>query len=386
MTVRRIKSSTLDQYGAALVHLWERQVLMKINSNPHPRNHFKGLLKKAKADEERIKKTNYEDRGVGTVMDGYTTTDEIANVVRFYFSEKKTSDLRNGLCFLLSHFCLLRGESARKAELPDLQVVDLENEGIGKCPALVLIMRQGKTNKFGKLEVGACMRNAKVEICPFMMLGAYFFARFHFENEPFPSFERSEHWFNHKVLLASKGNPTMEMRYNCHRDAIEKAFNACKITSSKKTHIGRGSAARMADLQGVDEADIRRMGRWNNSSMHGAYLTGLPRGIMRSLSGFPTQGTFFLPRNTVEPCQALQEKLFPLASIWLEKIHSGQAEQTVAAEGFLHLLLTLRITFLQDSVYMQKAIPDHPIWRHSLFVDPLYLEFKRYVILFMRVV
>ncbi|KAI8361725.1 hypothetical protein BD560DRAFT_437219 [Blakeslea trispora] len=26
---------------------------------------------------------------------------------------------------------------------------------------------------------------------------------------------------------------------------------------------------------------------------------------------------------------------------------------------------------------MQKAIPDHPIWRHSLFVDPLYLEFKR---------
>ncbi|KAI8340419.1 hypothetical protein BD560DRAFT_412367 [Blakeslea trispora] len=98
---------------------------------------------------------------------------------------------------------------------------------------------------------------------------------------------------------------------------------------------------------------------------------------MRSLAGFPTQGTFFLSRNTVEPCQALQEKLFPLASVWLEKIHSGRAEQTVAAEGFLRLLLTLRITFLQDSVYMQKAIPDHPIWRHSLFVDPLYLEFKR---------
>lgn len=369
----------MEQYGAALVHLWERQVSMKINSNPHPRQFFKGLLKQSKVDEERTKKANFEDRGVGTIMDGYTTTDEIASVIRFYFSGKKTSDLRNGLCFLLSHFCLLRGESARQAEFPDLQVVNLEDEGIGKCPALVLIMRQGKTNKFGRLEIGACMRNAKVEICPFMMLGTYFFARFHFENEPFPSFQRSEDWYNYKVLLASKSDPTAEMSYNSHRDAIQKAFTACKITSSKKTHLARGAAARMADLQGVNESEIRRMGRWNNSSMNGAYLTGLPREIMRSLAGFPQKGMFFLQRNTVEPCQELQSKVFPLASVWLEKIHSDQAEQTVAAEGFLSLLMILRATFLQDSVYMQRIVPDHPIWRHSLFADPLYLDFKRCV-------
>ncbi|KAI8364196.1 hypothetical protein BD560DRAFT_173227 [Blakeslea trispora] len=102
-----------------------------------------------------------------------------------------------------------------------------------------------------------------------------------------------------------------------------------------------------------------------------------PRNIMRSLAGFYQQGMFFLPRNTVEPCQALQSKVFPMASVWLEKIHSGHAEQTVAAEGFLRLLLTLRTTFLQDSVFMQNVVPDHPIWQHELFLDPLYLEFKR---------
>lgn len=32
--------------------------------------------------------------------------------------------------FLLCHFCLLRGESSRKIEFPDLFALDLEGEGI----------------------------------------------------------------------------------------------------------------------------------------------------------------------------------------------------------------------------------------------------------------
>lgn len=124
--------------------------------------------------------------------------------------------------------------------------------------------------------------------------------------------------------------------------------------------------------------DIRRMGRWNNySSLNGAYLTGLPRGIMRSFAGFPQQGTFFLPRNTTIPSENLQSKFFPEASMWLSKIHEGHAEQTVSAESFLRLVLTLRITFLQDSVFMQKIFPNHPVWKHELFQDREYLEFKR---------
>lgn len=363
---RVIQFATLSQYGAALVYLWERQRQMKINSNSHPRETFAPLLERVKREEEEVKKANFEDRGVGTVMDGYTTTDQIADITAFYFGEKSVKDFRNNLSFLLSHFCLLRGESARKAELPDLQLVDIENEGSGACPAMVLVMRQGKTNKYGRLEIGACLRNARVEICPFMMLGAYFFSRFHIEGEPFPTFARSRNWFNIKILKHTQ-DPSTEWTYNSHLAAIDKAFKACKITSSKKTHVNRGAAARMADLQGVDESDIRRMGRWNNSSINGAYLTGLPRGIMRSLAGFPQQGTFFLPRNTTIPSKSLQAKAFPEASLWLSKIHEGHAEQTVSAEGFLKLMLTIRITFLQDSVFMQQKFPNHFIWQHELF-------------------
>ncbi|KAI8875984.1 hypothetical protein K501DRAFT_153602, partial [Backusella circina FSU 941] len=117
-------------------------------------------------EKEEAKRANFEDRGVRTITDGYTITDQIANITAYYFEQKTVNDLRNSLSFLLSHFCLLHGESVRKAEPPDLQVVNVEGEGSGECPAMILVMRQGKTNKFGKLEIGACLRNARVEICP----------------------------------------------------------------------------------------------------------------------------------------------------------------------------------------------------------------------------
>lgn len=190
------------------MHLYERQVSLKINSNPHPRQTFAGLLQRIRKQEEETKLANFEDRGVGTIMDGYTTTDEIANIISFYFGENSVQDLRSALSFLLSHFCLLRGEAARRAELPDLQMVNLEGEGSGKCPAMVLVMRQGKTNKFGKLEIGACLRNKRVEICPFMMLSVYLFGRFHVEGESFPNFEKSQNWFNIKILV-KRGHTTV---------------------------------------------------------------------------------------------------------------------------------------------------------------------------------
>jgi hypothetical protein len=82
-------------------------------------------------------------------MNGYITTDEIAKIVNYFFGLNGTKGLRNAVAFLLSHFCLLRGDSARKAEFPGLQVINLENEGFLRCPAMVLMMRQGKNKQMG---------------------------------------------------------------------------------------------------------------------------------------------------------------------------------------------------------------------------------------------
>ncbi|SAM00912.1 hypothetical protein [Absidia glauca] len=57
---------------------------------------------------------------------------------------------------------------------------------------------------------------------------------------------------------------------------------------------------------------IRRHGRWNNTTMNGAYLTNLPRELVRSMACFPTWGRFFyLARAALNPPTKLCKKLFP---------------------------------------------------------------------------
>lgn len=134
----------------------------------------------------------------------------------------------------------------------------------------------------------------------------------------------------------------------------------------------------MADLSGASESDIRRQGRWNNTTMNGAYLTSLPRGVMRAMAGFPTsEGHFYLSRAQLMPSQNLLKKVFPDVDYWYDRIASGACQQTAAARGFLDLLKVLRISFLQDSVVMKERHPHHPLWNHPIFHDSEYIAFKR---------
>ncbi|KAI8076818.1 uncharacterized protein BX664DRAFT_246057, partial [Halteromyces radiatus] len=133
--------------------------------------YVKDLLKMVKNKEYEVSRGNYEDRGEGTLADGYTSNDQVADVVKAFLSrtQRHGEQLRGALAFLLSHYMLLRGESIRKLEMTDLQTINLENEAARQgmdCPALVMIMRQGKTNRHNRLELAGCMRNIRVEICP----------------------------------------------------------------------------------------------------------------------------------------------------------------------------------------------------------------------------
>jgi hypothetical protein len=99
-------------------------------------------------------------------------------------------------------------------------------------------------------------------------------------------------------------------------------------------HAARGASARMADLNAVAESDIRRQGRWNNSAMNGAYLTTLPRGIVRSMAGFLTaEGHFYLPRAQVIPQNRLLKKYSLMSTIgmivWLITVASELVQQKV---------------------------------------------------------
>ncbi|SAM09572.1 hypothetical protein [Absidia glauca] len=103
-----------------------------------------------------------------------------------------------------------------------------------------------------------------------------------------------------------------EWSSSSHRESIGKAISSPGIRSNKKTHINCGSSARMAGNVCANVDQIRSEGPWNNITINGAYLTNLPRELLRSMAGFPTYARFFyLARAALNPPTSLCKKLFP---------------------------------------------------------------------------
>ncbi|SAM01043.1 hypothetical protein [Absidia glauca] len=84
--------------------------------------------------------------------------------------------------------------------------------------------------------------------------------------------------------------------------------------SPQRESIGKAlsSPARMAGnvFANVDEIQCQR--RWNCTTINDAYLTNLPRELVRSMAGFPTYGRFFyLGCTALNPPTSLCKKAFP---------------------------------------------------------------------------
>src|SRR5439155_602085 len=123
----------------------------------------------------------------------------------------------------------------------------------------------------------------------------YFFYRWHITNEDFPRFTTNSDWFDVKVAKGVYRDRAMT--YSAQLNAINRAFKACNISSNKKTHAGRGSGARHAEIDGATEDQLRRHGQWNMQSMEACYLTSLPRQSIRIINGFHEEkGQFWIPR------------------------------------------------------------------------------------------
>ncbi|CAD7067501.1 unnamed protein product, partial [Tilletia caries] len=237
-------------------------------------------------------------------------------------------------------------------------------------------MDNGKTNAYGRIDYGGCMRAKNASECPHNALAFSLFQRFHIDNEPFPTFQRRENWYHFHLLVHEER--TVAMQYNNHYHIMKRILGSLDIHTSKKTHLNRGGAARHAEDSGASEGEIRRAGRWNVQQMQGCYLTGLPRKAMRALAGFPTKpGAYHLPRATINPPPALLNKIWPDVEGALLGIEQGRLEKDLAAQGFLRLLVYLRTVLVQDAVVMRKQFPQHPIFQHTIFADPLFIDYAK---------
>lgn len=165
-----------------------------------------------------------------------------------------------------------------------------------------------------------------------------------------------------------------------HARFMMRAFISAGIfVKNKVTHVPRSSAAKMADMAGVPESQIRRMGLWNSDTMTNSYLDSLPRQFMRVMAGFNSDTSYYLPRAVEEPPEELKRLVFPWVDHWYNRHLSGSVDQTSgSADSFLQLIKCFKTTLLQDAAVMVDITPNHPIWNHEIFHSPLFLEFKRY--------
>jgi Centromere DNA-binding protein complex CBF3 subunit, domain 2 len=152
------------------------------------------------------------------------------------------------------------------------------------------------------------------------------------------------------------------MLYETQLNWINRMFTSAGVVLLKKTHTGRSQGAKHAELNSINEGQIRRTGLWNHDALMNYYLTHLPRKFMLSMAGFPLslQGAFFLPRARVLSPQSLERVVWPFVDEWLKWFDAAPASTAaaadkageemadhcdLAAQRFLRLLQQFRIVF-----------------------------------------
>ncbi|XP_044715192.1 centromere DNA-binding protein complex CBF3 subunit [Hirsutella rhossiliensis] len=196
--------------------------------------------------------------------------------------------------------------------------LDLPNEGFKAqgytTKALVVVMNCGKTNQHGRMEYGSALRHRDPRSCLIGALAFWLFWRWQVEKaERFPVFQRSEDWYETKVLRRSAKEPQAPLSGQTAREWTSRFYKKAGIKVSKVSHAPRVAATQNADMAGVDEGQIRR------------------------------------------------------ADLGVE--------QNMAAGAFLELLEWLREVLLQDAVFLRESYPDHPIFQDPVFSCPEFEAF-----------
>ncbi|KAL9935336.1 hypothetical protein V8E36_005684 [Tilletia maclaganii] len=96
------------------------------------------------------------------------------------------------------------------------------------------------------------------------------------------------------------------------------------------------------------------------------------------MAGFhPDGGTYYLPRDTLEPPKDLQLQIFPQIEQWQARIDKGEISTTGGADKFLRLLVHLRRVLLQDLPSLAEVNPAHPVLQSAMFRGTAYQHWEQ---------
>jgi hypothetical protein len=333
----------------AIASLYNEQVALGTNIHAHPRGHLtKTFLDTLIKKTTQKKRENFEDRGKNLLNDGYSKK-EMSNVSKHFLNNATPVSTRNRLVFLMSHAMLLRSQNATGMQLADLFCMEVEDQGLSECVAIVANIDWGKTNNSGKAEYGSCIRHKNAEVCPVNAFAMYFFSLYHSQRVLFPNLATRRDWYN--TYLFPADNKTGHLLYEDQCNAYKSVFEACNIHMSKITHANRKGSIQLIVNKGVPSDQLRQVGRWNSDRMVSCYLVCLPVKAIKALADFSAEreGDYFISRASIDPPEALKKKVFPQIEEWKSRFGNkvDMVEEDLAARNFLGLLEHLRTVFLQ---------------------------------------
>jgi len=368
----RLSWRSVRTYVTAITDLYRSQRALGMNTHPSPReDSARDYIKSLQRRDAERQKANYADKGRDTLLDGYSEADlkRIAGELWGHTGQSAECHFRTLADMLLGHYMLTRGGDRRTLEISDLFTFEFAGEGPTRCMPLIITTRAGKQNQHGRLKTAGALRSRDPLICVLGAVAFYLLLRWDLTDEPFPSLKSRAQWYDIRLLKSTEAGPSSEFAYNSQRDWVVKAFAYAGIQSNKKTYIGRSSGAKMAELKGVSEAQIRRAGRWNQEQMVGCYLNSLPWKFMRTMAGHPAQiGGFEIRRSRIPPPDSLLTLIWPDLNQWAGTFGPGPEQvNDLSAAGFTGLLFYLREVILEDSVPLMRQFPESTVWSHPVF-------------------
>lgn len=142
-------------------------------------------------------------------------------------------------------------------EFCDLFSIELREEGYQRCPAFIVTLSSGKTNKHGVLTQMGAIRCKEVTTCLLGGLAIYLFHRFELSGEAFPRLNTNKDWYNVKLLRPGGSDLTKQITYNTMLDWCHRLYDEVSIQGASVLHMPRKRVVQMAELMGVTDGQVR---------------------------------------------------------------------------------------------------------------------------------
>lgn len=274
-----------------------------------------------------------------------------------YLNEHKL--LRTLVDFNLSHSLSLKNLSKRELEIGDLipTKINYIDTVVVKFNSADPVAFAPTTGIPSTTHYAGCFRNRYVEFCPHFAISAYLFSRFHIPDE-YGSYEFIFSDSSKKISLENvkliKGNNRLSaISYSQqHKSSI----NALSISGLNYKDIN------LTKLLSTHDIEI-------SEKMPSKSIEGLNSHVILNLSGFKSFEEYNLVRNSLEPPQALLNKIFP----FVDEINpEGYSKEMLQVK---ELLIMLRKSLVQDMIIIKKKYPLNPLSKSDIFNSMEFLQY-----------